>query len=126
MRQLLSGMFQPSAHGLKQRPGTCVAILVPLFGGTASNFLFDPVESPDAFYCLGCDRPLMSDHQIEELAADVRHARSFVNGPWTFERRKQYISKYGVSVRSCHRCGKQRGGLLWDRFTVHYTPKHGS
>ncbi len=22
--------------------------------------------------------------------------------------------------------GKERGGRLWDRFTVHYTPKHGS
>jgi len=22
--------------------------------------------------------------------------------------------------------GEERGGRLWDRFTVHYTPKHGS
>ena len=25
-----------------------------------------------------------------------------------------------------HRFGENIGGLLWDRFTVHYTPKHGS
>ena len=24
------------------------------------------------------------------------------------------------------RFGEQAGGWLWDRFTVHYTPKHGS
>ena len=24
------------------------------------------------------------------------------------------------------RYGEKAGGLLWDRFTVHYTPKHGS
>ena len=24
------------------------------------------------------------------------------------------------------RYGERIGGLLWDRFTVHYTPKHGS
>jgi len=24
------------------------------------------------------------------------------------------------------RFGENIGGLLWDRFTVHYTPKHGS
>jgi len=33
-RQLQSGIFQPSAHGLKQRPGTCVADLAPFFRGT--------------------------------------------------------------------------------------------
>ena len=24
------------------------------------------------------------------------------------------------------RFGEKIGGLLWERFTVHYTPKHGS
>jgi hypothetical protein len=31
-------------------------------------------------------------------------------------RRKAMVDRYGEKI----------GGLLWDRFTVHYTPKHGS
>ncbi len=37
------------------------------------------------------------------------------------------LDKYEGHLPTClvDRFGEKIGGLLWDRFTVHYTPKHG-
>jgi transposase len=58
-----------------------------------------------------------ADYLVEIVAAypqvDTIH---LVMDNLSSHRRKALVDRYGESI----------GGLLWDRFTVHYTPKHGS
>jgi transposase len=61
--------------------------------------------------------PQFADYLLEIVAAypeaDTIH---LVMDNLSSHRRKALVDRYGESI----------GGLLWDRFTVHYTPKHGS
>jgi hypothetical protein len=61
--------------------------------------------------------PLFADYLLEIIAAypgtDTIH---LVMDNLSSHRRKALVERYGERI----------GGLLWDRFTVHYTPKHGS
>ena len=58
-----------------------------------------------------------ADYLLEIVAAypeaDTIH---LVMDNLSSHRRKALVDRYGEKI----------GGLLWDRFTVHYTPKHGS
>jgi transposase len=58
-----------------------------------------------------------ADYLVEIVAAypeaDTIH---LVMDNLNSHRRKALVDRYGERI----------GGLLWDRFTVHYTPKHGS
>ena len=56
--------------------------------------------------------------QLGQLAAEYPFARTIhlVLDNLNIHRRKSLVDRYG----------EQEGGYLWDRFTVHYTPKHGS
>jgi hypothetical protein len=61
--------------------------------------------------------PQFPDYLVEIAAAypeaDTIH---LVMDNLSSHRRKALVDRYGERI----------GGLLWDRFTVHYTPKHGS
>jgi transposase len=61
--------------------------------------------------------PQFADYLLEIIAAypkaDTIH---LVMDNLSSHRRKALVDRYGERI----------GGLLWDRFTVHYTPKHGS
>jgi transposase len=61
--------------------------------------------------------PLFADYLLQIVAAypetDTIH---LVMDNLSSHRRKALVDRYGERI----------GGLLWDRFTVHYTPKHGS
>lgn len=61
--------------------------------------------------------PEFADYLVEIVAAypkaDTIH---LVMDNLSSHRRKALVERYGERI----------GGLLWDRFTVHYTPKHGS
>jgi transposase len=61
--------------------------------------------------------PQFADYLLEIVAAypeaDTIH---LVMDNLSSHRRKALVDRYGEKI----------GGLLWDRFTVHYTPKHGS
>ncbi len=61
--------------------------------------------------------PQFADYLLEIAAAyptaDTIH---LVMDNLSSHRRKALVDRHGESI----------GGLLWDRFTVHYTPKHGS
>jgi len=58
-----------------------------------------------------------ADYLVEIVAAypeaDTIH---LVMDNLNSHRRKALVDRYGETI----------GGLIWDRFTVHYTPKHGS
>lgn len=45
---------------------------------------------------------------------------------WTQVRRQFRLPASHTRTALVERFGENIGGLLWDRFTVHYTPKHGS
>jgi transposase len=55
---------------------------------------------------------------LVEIVAEYREAHTIhlVMDNLSSHRRKSMAERYGEKI----------GGLLWDRFTVHYTPKHGS
>jgi transposase len=61
--------------------------------------------------------PQFADYLLEIIAAypkaDTIH---LVMDNLSSHRRKALVDRFGEKI----------GGLLWDRFTVHYTPKHGS
>jgi transposase len=61
--------------------------------------------------------PRFADYLLQIVAAypqaDTVH---LVMDNLSSHRRKALVDRYGERI----------GGLLWDRFTVHYTPKHGS
>lgn len=61
--------------------------------------------------------PQFADYLVEIVAsypeADTIH---LVMDNLSSHHRKALVERYGERI----------GGLLWDRFTVHYTPKHGS
>ena len=61
--------------------------------------------------------PQFADYLLEIIAAypeaDTIH---LVMDNLSSHRRKALVDRYGEKI----------GGLLWDRLTVHYTPKHGS
>ena len=61
--------------------------------------------------------PEFADYLVEIVAgypqADTIH---LVMDNLSSHHRKALVERYGERI----------GGLLWDRFTVHYTPKHGS
>jgi hypothetical protein len=61
--------------------------------------------------------PQFADYLVEIAAAypeaDTIH---LVMDNLSSHRRRAFVDRYGERI----------GGLLWDRFTVHYTPKHGS
>ena len=61
--------------------------------------------------------PQFADYLLQIVAAypqaDTVH---LVMDNLSSHRRKALVDRYGERI----------GGLLWDRFTVHYTPKHGS
>jgi hypothetical protein len=61
--------------------------------------------------------PQFADYLLQIVAAypeaDTIH---LVMDNLSSHRRKALVNRYGERI----------GGLLWDRFTVHYTPKHGS
>jgi hypothetical protein len=61
--------------------------------------------------------PQFADYLVEIAAAypeaDTIH---LVMDNLSWHRRKALVDRYGERI----------GGLLWDRFTVYYTPKHGS
>jgi hypothetical protein len=61
--------------------------------------------------------PQFADYLLEIVAAypeaDTIH---LVMDNLSSHRRKALVDRYGERI----------GGLLWDLFTVHYTPKHGS
>jgi transposase len=61
--------------------------------------------------------PQFADYLLQIVAAypeaDTIH---LVMDNLSSHRRKALVDRYGERI----------GGLLWDRFTVHYTPKHGS
>ena len=61
--------------------------------------------------------PEFADYLVELVAgypqADTIH---LVMDNLSSHHRKALVERYGERI----------GGLLWDRFTVHYTPKHGS
>src|ERR1022692_3012263 len=61
--------------------------------------------------------PQFADYLVESVAsypeADTIH---LVMDNLSSHNRKALVDRFGEKI----------GGLLWERFTVHYTPKHGS
>ena len=61
--------------------------------------------------------PEFADYLVEIVAAYTQaETIHLVMDNLSSHRRKALAERYGEKI----------GGLLWDRFTVHYTPKHGS
>ena len=61
--------------------------------------------------------PEFADFLVEIVAAYTEaETIHLVMDNLSSHRRKALVERYG----------EKTGGLLWDRFTVHYTPKHGS
>jgi hypothetical protein len=61
--------------------------------------------------------PQFADYLLEIIAAyPTAETIHLVMDNLSSHRRKALVDRYGEGI----------GGLLWDRFTVHYTPKHGS
>ena len=61
--------------------------------------------------------PEFADYLVEIVAAYTEaETNHLVMDNLSSHRRKALAERYGEKI----------GGLLWDRFTVHYTPKHGS
>ena len=61
--------------------------------------------------------PEFADYLVEIVAAYTQaETIHLVMDNLSSHRRKALVERYG----------EKTGGLLWDRFTVHYTPKHGS
>ncbi len=87
--------------------------------GTANAFCGVEPKAGHHFTKVTANRsaPLFADYLLEIVAAypeaDTIH---LVMDNLSSHRRKALVDRYGESI----------GGLLWDRFTVHYTPKHGS
>ncbi len=105
------------------RPGPCIR--AELFGETVStNAVARPMRfaEPKAgrhYPRVTPDRssPEFADYLLEIAehypAADTIH---LVMDNLSSHTRKAVVERYG----------EKAGGWLWDRFTVHYTPKHGS
>src|SRR5260370_9272896 len=70
--------LEPEVHGLDQWGGAGVAHTAGCVRRASSDLLLDRIEKRDAFDGFGCDRRLVRLHQVEELAPDMRHARSFL------------------------------------------------
>jgi len=61
--------------------------------------------------------PQFADYLLEIIAAyPMANTIHRLMGNLSSHSRKALVARYGERI----------GGLLWDRFTVHYTPKHGS
>jgi hypothetical protein len=63
----------------------------------------------------------LSSHSRKALVDGHRHAARPA-----FHPRKPQAPFPTAAFHTQDRFGEKIGGLLWDRFTVHYTPKHGS
>jgi hypothetical protein len=87
--------------------------------GTANTFCGVEPKAGRHFTKVTPNRPAhqFADSLVEIAAAypeaDTIH---LVMDNLSSRRRKAFVDRYGERI----------GGLLWDRFTVHYTPKHGS
>jgi len=87
--------------------------------GTANAFCGVEPKAGRHFTKVTANRsaPQFADYLVEIVAAypdaDTIH---LVMDNLSTHRRKAMVDRYGEKI----------GGLLWDRFTVHYTPKHGS
>ncbi|MGB6691854.1 MAG: IS630 family transposase [Terracidiphilus sp.] len=87
--------------------------------GTANAFCGVPPKAGRHFTKVTPNRsaPQLADYLLEMVAAypeaDTIH---LVMDNLSSHCRKALVDRYGERI----------GGLSWDRFTVHYTPKHGS
>jgi hypothetical protein len=87
--------------------------------GTANAFCGVEPKAGRHFTKVTANRsaPQFADYMVGIVAAypdaDTIH---LVMDNLSTHRRKAMVDRYGERI----------GGLLWDRFTVHYTPKHGS
>ncbi len=67
-------------HRIQQWPCLFAAHFLPHFRRPSANLLFDRIQGGNAFHRLDGDRRLVRLDQVIKLAANMRHARSFLNG----------------------------------------------